>query len=93
MLVERPLPGDGRERGAKGLPVRSVTVNLGESPLGWLRSRGLVSERQYEAGDRLRREYELAQMEPGTTMKWDSPPTGKVARGAPEISDPTIAQL
>jgi hypothetical protein len=70
-----------------------VTVNLAESPLGWLRARGLVSERQYEAGDRLRRDWETAQIEPSTTMKWDAPPTGKVARGAPEIGDPRSAQL
>lgn len=93
MLVERPLPRDGRERGATRPLARSVTVNLAESPLGWLRARGLVSERQYEAGDRLRREWELAQMEPSITMKWDAPPTGKVARGAPQVADATTAQL
>jgi hypothetical protein len=95
LLVERPLPQDGRERNAKGKapPARSVTVNLAESPLGWLRARGLVTERQYEAGDWLRREWELAQMEPSVTMRWDAPPTAKVARGAPQLADPTTAQL
>jgi hypothetical protein len=33
---------------------RSVTVNLAGSPLGWLFSRGLVSQRQFDAGERLR---------------------------------------
>ena len=30
---------------------RSVTVNLAESPLGWLVARGLLSRRQFDAGD------------------------------------------
>lgn len=89
MLVERPLPRDGRERsedrGGKknSLPARSVTMNAAESPLGWLLSRGLVSERQFEAGERLRWDWEQAQMEPSVTMQWDAPPAGKTPRGAP----------
>ena len=35
-------------------PARSVTVNLAESPLGWLFARGLVTRRQFDAGERLR---------------------------------------
>ena len=98
LLVERPLPQDGRERvGGRSaktkIASRSVTVNLAESPLGWLKSRGLVSERQFEAGERLRADWERAQMERSTTMRWDAPPTGRVARGAPEGMDPTHAQL
>ena len=34
-------------------PARSVTVNPAESPLGWLFSRGLVTPRQFDAGERL----------------------------------------
>ena len=37
---------------------RSVTVNMAESPLGWLFSRGLVTQRQYDAGERLRADWE-----------------------------------
>jgi len=51
---------------------RRVTVNLAESPLGWLRARGLVSERQYLAGEALRRDYELAELPPRVTMRWDA---------------------
>jgi hypothetical protein len=56
LLAERPLPQDGRERGARSgkVAARSVTVNLAESPLGWLKARGMVTERQFEAGERLR---------------------------------------
>jgi hypothetical protein len=57
---------------------RSVTVNLAESPLGWLLSRGLVTRRQFEAGERLRSDWERAQLAPRTTMSWDCAP---VARG------------
>jgi hypothetical protein len=98
LLAEQPLPQDGRERSAADgrkakTASRSVTVNLAESPLGWLKARGLVSERQFEAGERLRADWERAQMERSTTMRWDAPPTGKVARGAPEGLDPTQAQI
>lgn len=30
---------------------RHVQVNLAESPLGWLKARGLVTRRQYERGN------------------------------------------
>jgi hypothetical protein len=73
--------------------VRSVTVNLAESPLGWLKARGLVSERQFDAGERLRADWERAQLSPSVTMRWDAPPTGKVARGAPEVADPATTQI
>ena len=39
-------------------PARSVTVNLAESPLGWLFARGHVSRRQFDAGERLRGDWE-----------------------------------
>jgi hypothetical protein len=98
LLAEQPLPRDGRERTPEGarkakIAHRSVTVNLAESPLGWLKARGLVSERQFEAGERLRADWERAQMERSTTMRWDAPPTGRVARSAPEALDPTHAQI
>lgn len=98
LLVERASPSDGNDRGTgtkKAAPIRSrsVTVNLAESPLGWLMARGLVSARQFDAGERLRGDWERAQMERSTTMRWDAPPTGKVARSAPEAVDPSTAQL
>jgi hypothetical protein len=51
---------------------RSVTVNVAESPLGWLRSRGHVSGRQYDAGKQLRGDWERAQLAPSVTMRWDA---------------------
>ncbi|MBC2778349.1 hypothetical protein H6P80_12040 [Parasphingopyxis sp. GrpM-11] len=76
---------------------RSVTVNLAESPLSWLRARGHVTARHYDAGEALRRDYELAQLPPRVTMQWDAPPQGKSARKsggrAPRGLDPGEAQL
>ena len=101
LLKERPLPRDGseRRRRAKG-PARggckhprSVTVNLAESPLGWLKARGLVSARQYEAGEKLREDWERGQLAPSVTMCWDSPPPGRTARSAPDAPDLAPPQL
>jgi hypothetical protein len=72
---------------ASGRAVRSVTVNLAESPLGWLKARGLVDGRQYDAGEKLREDWERAQHAPVVTMRWDAPPKGSGPRGAPEEGD------
>src|SRR3954466_2091857 len=87
LLAERPLPRDGQERRLPkrgGVPARSVTANLAESPLGWLRSRGHVTERQYAAGEQLREDLEIAQLAPIGTMPWAAPPLDRNRRGAPE---------
>jgi hypothetical protein len=91
LLHDRPLPPDpgatapgrGRRR-----PARSVTVNLAESPLGWLRSRGLVDARQFEAGERLRGDFTIAGLGPRVTMRWDMG-----ARSTGEGLDPVLAQV
>jgi hypothetical protein len=51
---------------------RRVTVNLAESPLGWLRARGLVDARQFDAGEALRRDHELAALGAAVTMRWEA---------------------
>ena len=73
-------------RGAR----RTVTVNRAESPLSWLAARGLVSARQIEAGERLRRDYEIAQLGPRVTMQWD---TVRVDGGGGDGADPAHAHL
>jgi hypothetical protein len=94
LLSEQPLPRDGRDRSGRGArAIRSVTINLAESPLGWLMARGLVSARQFAAGETLRGDWERASLGPSVTMRWDAPPQGKVARGAPAVEAPTIAQI
>lgn len=101
-LAERPHPSDGRttdgekkRHGTKGArrPARSVTVNLAESPLSWLRARGRVTERQFDAGEALRRDFEIAQLAPRVTMQWDAPPRSKAARGAPGALTPGERQI
>jgi hypothetical protein len=94
LLAERPAPQDGRERGKRRgrPPARSVIINLAESPLGWLRSRGHVSERQFAAGELLRRDWEKAGLPPRVTMCWDAPPPDRGRRGAPEPAAATTAQ-
>ena len=71
-LVERELTSEGPRRhgGAKG-KTRTVTVNLAESPLAWLHARGHLEDRLYDAGERLRTDYERAQLAPSVTMRWD----------------------
>lgn len=69
---------DGRGADApRGLA--RTPVNLAETPLGWLRRRKgadgkpLISETQYEAGERLRADFTTAQMTPRVTANWSLP--------------------
>ncbi|WP_164116672.1 DUF6456 domain-containing protein [Sphingorhabdus sp. Alg239-R122] len=77
MLSEQPL-SDGHivwaSRGENSKPLnvkRSVTVNLAESPLAWLHARGYLTDRQFDAGERLRMDWERANLSPRVTMSWD----------------------
>jgi hypothetical protein len=74
-LVERELteagPGPKLAKGPAGRNRRSVTVNLAESPLTWLHARGRLSDRQFHAGERLRADWEFAQLSASLTMRWD----------------------
>jgi len=76
-----------------GLSPRSVTVNLAESPLGWLFSRDLVSRRQFDAGERLRADWERAQLAPRVTMAWDAAPVSRGRGGSAAGPDLNGAQL
>ena len=99
LLVERAIvetdepkrlrPG----RRARAKTARSVTVNLAESPLGWLKARGHVTPRQFEAGERLREDYERAQLARSVTMRWDAAPIGHEGRGAADEAHASEAQL
>jgi len=72
---------------------RSVTINMAESPLGWLFARGLVSQRQYDAGERLRADWERAQLAPRVTMAWDAAPVARGRGGSTGEPDVTGAQI
>ncbi|MDE1466412.1 DUF6456 domain-containing protein [Aurantiacibacter sp. D1-12] len=71
-LVERELTPEGPKRkGGVSRRRRSVTVNVGESPLGWLHAHGHLEDRLFDAGERLRADYERSQLGPNVTMRWD----------------------
>jgi len=94
LLRERAIgmeswPSAGRRR----RPARSVTVNLAESPLGWLFSRGIVSQAQFDAGERLRADWERAQLAPRVTMDWDSAPVARGRGGSTAGPDPSASQI
>ena len=72
---------------------RSATVNLAESPLSWLYARGHISERQFEAGEALRRDYERASLGPRITMRYEASPLQKGRRGPAEHLDATESQI
>lgn len=91
LLAERPIAGDTAHSVTKR-PARSVTINLTESPLGWLLARGHVSRRQYDAGERLRTDWERAQLAPRVTMAWDAAPLQR-SRGGSASVDLNGAQL
>jgi hypothetical protein len=95
-LMRRPERGDRRA-------VAGPAVNEAESPLGWLRSRRdkqgvpLISEAQYDAGERLRVDFTVARMAPRVTSSWDacvaSGSHGRAGRGpgSLEISERALA--
>lgn len=92
LLRERACGGE--EPAAVGRrPARSVTVNVAESPLGWLFARGLINGRQFEAGERLRGDWERAQLAPRVTMAWDAAPIARGRGGAAPEPDLGGAQL
>lgn len=94
LLAERAIEGDTvAARSCRGpRPARSVTVNLAESPLGWLLARGLVDQRQFDAGEKLRSDWERANLAPSITMRWDAAPRTGRFRGNADHLEPTERQ-
>ena len=90
--VRRVDPEGGRQ---------TATVNNAESPLAWLRARSnatgesLLSKEQFEAGERLRRDFEQAQLRQHVTANWDMRVTASGrsggARPGQSISDRALA--
>jgi hypothetical protein len=96
LLAERAIErnaGAGGRAGKYERAIRSVTVNLAESPLGWLFARGFVSQRQFDAGERLRADWERAQLAPRVTMAWNAAPVASGRAGAAPERDPGGAQI
>ena len=88
-LVERSIDSHGVPQPLNAGRGRTVTVNLAESPLGWLRSRALIDAPQFEAGERLRADYERASIAPSVTMRW----VERVDGGRDDGLDPISAQI
>ena len=92
--VERELTSEGPMRRDSGAAARrgrrTVKVNLAESPLTWLHARGHLDDRQHDAGERLRADYERAQLAPSITMSWN--PVRGGSRGSTDLS-PSERQL
>ena len=98
LLRERALgpidmPATPANRAVRARPARSVTVNLAESPLGWLFSRGLVTQLQFDAGERLRSDWERSQRAPNITRSWDAAPIARGRGGASSGSDLSASQI
>jgi hypothetical protein len=95
LLEERPSESGGNIAEARGPlpPPRSVTVNRAESPLGWLYARGHVTRRQYEAGERLRMDWERAELSPCVTMHWDAAPVARGRSANSVVPDQSGAQI
>ena len=93
LLADRAMEGEVASERTGLRPSRSVTINIAESPLGWLFARGLVSQRQYDAGERLRTDWERAQLAPRVTMAWDAAPVARGRGGSTGKPDLTGAQI
>lgn len=96
ILAERPMPQDGRDRSKarrKKRLARSVKVNLSESPLGWLHARGHLTDRQFDSGEKLRTDWESANLAPSITTRWNITPPSGGRRGALDGLNPTEAQV
>ncbi len=78
---------------------RRVTVNHDESPLGWLRrrkdahGRPMIDANEFAAGERLRADYERAQLMPRVTANWMAAVAGKRRSGENGIADLTESAL
>ncbi|MFD0986753.1 DUF6456 domain-containing protein [Methyloligella solikamskensis] len=69
---------------------RPALINDAESPLGWLKNRRdrngrpLISDAQFEAGERLRSDYTFGHLTPRTTANWGAfAPSAGGRRGPP----------
>ncbi|MGN6692523.1 MAG: DUF6456 domain-containing protein [Sphingopyxis sp.] len=86
-------PDDRLDPGKAGPQVmRHVTVNVAESPIAWLASRGMLTPGQLQAGERLRADYERAGLAARVTMRWDAAPPAK-GRGGARASDASLARI
>jgi uncharacterized protein DUF6456 len=89
--IEDGIASESRSRDVR--TARSVTINGAESPLGWLFARGFVTRRQFDAGERLRCDWERAQLSPRVTMSWAAVPMARGRGGSGGDPDLSGAQI
>jgi len=82
-----------RQMETRQVDVGVVRINAGESPLARLKGRGLVDGTQFAAGEKLRRDFTLAQLAPRMGVDWSQPVVSGGSRGpgADTISDIAMA--
>jgi hypothetical protein len=90
VLIEAHIPMAGEEAQTRRL--QRVTINLAESPLGWLHARGLITPAQFYGGEQLRRDFVRAGLSPRVTMNWDAPPIG-AKRAANDAGSMALGQI
>jgi hypothetical protein len=77
--------------GAKAAVCRGPERNFAESPLAWLARRKdkdgqpLLTNAEFDAGEKLRADFWFAQMTPRVTANWSLLLSGGGVRGAPDI--------
>ena len=91
--IEGEVVGGSSRRSTARRPRRSVTVNLAESPLGWLYARGHISRRQFDAGEKLRFDWERGQLGERVTMSWNAAPVARGRSGRAPSPDPGAVQI
>ncbi|MCL4766469.1 MAG: hypothetical protein KJZ80_09575 [Hyphomicrobiaceae bacterium] len=83
---EAAAAGAGSPRAAP--PTQTPAINDNESPLAWLRrrrdkdGRPLISEEEFEAGERLRADFWFAGMTPKVTSSWNATSSSRRERRA-----------
>jgi len=83
LTEEGPRRLDGMRPGQGRGAVRTVRVNIAVSPLTWLHARGHLNDQQFAAGERLRADWERAELAPSVTMRWDPV---RIAGGEPGLT-------
>jgi hypothetical protein len=91
--IEGEVVGGPARAASARRPRRTVTVNLAESPLGWLYARGHIQRRQFDAGEKLRLDWERGQLAARVTMTWDGAPVARGRGGRGSTADLGAAQI
>lgn len=92
------------QRSAARTETSRAGINADESPIAWLRRRKdrsgepMISQAQFDAGERLRADFWFAQMTPRTTTNWSAVSTtrrgrryGAGPRTSSEMTDSAVA--